>query len=498
MHRKGFFSMNILWVASEAVPFAKTGGLADVSGALPEAFAARGHHVSVFLPWYPQQTGKLNLQFTETVAPFGIPMGNHTQWATLRILKKNENLTYYFLEFNQYYDRPRLYDWNGKEYADNADRFIFLSRAAMETAVQLNLNPDILHANDWHSALCCVYLRSSLYAQQQAFANCKSVLTIHNIGYQGIFPKEKLNLTGLGWDYFNYTCLEYYDSLNFLKAGIMTADMVNAVSPSYASEILSSEYAFTLENALRTRAGQRCLRGILNGIDDKAWDPATDSLLPAVYSKDSMTGKDICREELQKFFRLPVRKDVPLFGTISRLAYQKGLDVFAASLEDMLIHDDFQFIVIGSGESYLENWFRYLAEKYPDKMAVYLGYASDKISHLLEAGADFFVMPSRYEPCGLNQMYSMRCGTLPIVRHTGGLADTVTNYNYSNGDTASGFVFWDLYPQALANTIRWAAEVRRTSPDVFRQMRRNAMSADFSWNRTASEYEQMYRDAHTK
>ena len=208
-----------------------------------------------------------------------------------------------------------------------------------------------------------------------------------------------------------------------------------------------------------------------------------------------MSGKAVCRKELQKHFCLPVRDDVPLFGVISRLAYQKGLDVFAGALEQLLGSEDFQFIVIGSGEQDLENWFRYLAEKHPSSFAFYSGYAPDRVSHLLEAGSDFFVMPSRYEPCGLNQMYSMRFGTLPVVRHTGGLADTVVNCGPS-APSATGFVFWELYPQALANTIRWASDIRRSQPDVFRRMRRNAMTRDFSWNHTASEYERMYDDAH--
>ena len=489
--------MNIFWVTSEAVPFAKTGGLADVSGALPDALAARGHNVSLFMPWYPQQTARLNLKFSDRLELFSVPSDTGTDWAAIRVFKAKKNLTVYFLEFDKYFDRPRLYDWAGREYDDNAERFIFFCRAAMEAAVRLNLKPDVLHANDWHAALCCVYLKSGLYAGCDAFRNCRSVLTIHNIGYQGIFPKEKLPRTGLGWEYFNYTCLEYYDSLNFLKGGIMTADMVNAVSPTYAGEILSSAYSFGLEASLRSRAGQGRLRGILNGIDTTVWNPAKDPLLPKTFTAKNTAGKAVCRAELQKEFGLPVRDDVPLFGVISRLAWQKGLDVYAAALEEILATDDFQFILFGSGEKYLEDWFQYLAGRHPGKFAFYRGYAADRQSHLLEAGCDFFVMPSRYEPCGLNQMYSMRYGTLPIVRHTGGLADTVENCSGRNAESATGFVFWDLYPKALVNTMRWAASVRSDSPEVFRTMRRNAMNSDFSWDRTASEYERLYRDAHS-
>lgn len=491
--------MNILWVSSEAVPYAKTGGLADVSGALPEALAARGHQVDVVMPWYPQVTGKKNLDpdaFTYS-DPLGVPFGETTEWARIRTLSINSNLRFHFIEFDRFFDRPRLYDWGGVEYGDNAQRFIFFSRAAMQSVFALNLYPDVIHANDWHAALCCVYLRSDAYARDPHFANARSILTIHNIGYQGVFGKENLYWTGLGWGYFHYNCLEYYDQLNFLKAGVMTAHMVNAVSPTYACEILSPEYGFGLDSALRSCVSSGRLRGILNGIDVTEWNPEQDPFLPAVYSAEDPAGKAVCREELQKYFHLPVKKDVPLFATISRLAYQKGLDVLASSLTGLLESGaNLQFVLVGSGDAGLENWFHHLQSRFPGKFAFFCGYAPDSISHLVEAGADIFVMPSRYEPCGLNQMYSMRYGTLPLVRGTGGLADTVTNFNYSNEDTATGFVFYDLNADSLANTMRWAAEVRQKESAAFAGMIRNAMKKDLSWNNTASQYEQMYRDAH--
>lgn len=487
--------MNILWVTSEAVPFAKTGGLADVSGALPEALAARGHNVTVFMPYYPQQMGKLQISFDQNYDMFGVPLYGRTEWCGLHVYRKSQNLTFYFLEYQNFYDRPRLYDWCSKEYDDNAERFTLLSRGAMEAAVHFRLNPDIIHANDWHSALCCVYLRSSLYGGLYDFRNTRSILTIHNIGYQGIFPKEKLYATGLGWEYFNYTCLEFHDRLNLLKGGIMTADMVNTVSPTYAREILSPDYSFGLDPSLQCREQAGRLRGIINGIDVTEWDPAKDPLLPegCTFTPETMAGKAKCRSLIRKEFGLPDKPEIPLFASISRLAWQKGLDVLAGSLETLLSQDDFQFILFGSGEKSLEDAFHYYAQKYPEKFAFYAGYAPDRLSHLLEAGADFFIMPSRYEPCGLNQMYSMRFGTLPIVRATGGLADTVIN---CGKEGATGFVFDELYPQALINTIRWAASIRQDKPESFRKIRHNAMTRDFSWNRTAEEYERMYEDAH--
>lgn len=490
--------MNIVWVSSEAVPYAKTGGLADVSGALPEALAERGHKVDVILPWYPQVTGKLKLKFDSFTGPLGVPFGEkHTEWAQIRTLNVKENLRFHFIEFDRFFDRPKLYDWNGVEYGDNAQRFIFFSRAAMQAILALHLSPDVIHANDWHAALCCVYLRSDLYNGYENFRNARSILSIHNIGYQGVFNKENLYWTGLGWGYFHHNCMEYYDQLNFLKAGVMTAHMVNAVSPTYAQEILSPEYGFGLDPALRNCAYSGRLRGILNGIDVHEWDPVHDKLLPATFSANNISGKNVCRKKLQEYFKLPVRADVPLFATISRLAYQKGLDVQAAALTKLLeAGEDLQFVVVGAGDPGLENWYAHLQERFPGKLAFFRGYAPDNLSHLVEAGADFFAMPSRYEPCGLNQMYSMRYGTLPIVRSTGGLADTVTNFNYQNNESATGFVFYDLNAEALANTMRWAAAVRRDERAAFDAMRRNAMTRDFSWNNTASQYERMYEDAH--
>ncbi len=488
--------MNILWVTSEAVPYAKTGGLADVSSALPIALAERGHKVSVVMPYYPQLMGKLNLKFDEVHNLLRVPFGEGDEWAKVNVLRTHENLTWYFIEYHRFFDRPNLYDWNGYEYADNPQRYTFLCRAAMELAVNFRLAPDILHANDWHAALTCVYLKSPLYSGNEQFRNTRSVMTIHNIGYQGNFDKANLYWTGLGWEYFNHLCLEFYDRLNFLKAGIMCADMVSTVSPTYAEEILCSEYGFGLDGALRSRASIGRLRGILNGIDVNVWNPAQDKYLPATFSVDNMSGKAECKRALQEQYGLEVRDDVPLFAVISRLAYQKGLDVFAFGLEELLRECDYQFVVVTSGDKNIEGYLNYLSQKYPEKFGLYLGYSGEPAAHLVEAGADMFIMPSRYEPCGLNQMYSMAYGTLPIVRHTGGLADTVFNYDPEHIDRSTGFVLWNLDAAALNGTIRWAADTWKYHPEDFAQMRKNGMSTDFSWNRTASEYEKMYEDAH--
>lgn len=486
--------MNIVWVTSEATPYAKTGGLADVSSALPISLAERGHKVSVIMPYYPQMMKELTAKTTIKKELLGVPFGFSEEWAQLREHKVNENLTFYFIEYNLYFDRPSLYDYKGTEYGDNASRFIFFSRAAMQAILALDLHPDILHTNDWTSALCAVYLKTPLYWNFENFKNCKSVITIHNIGYQGVFNKNNLFLSGLGWEYFNQTCLEYHDQLNFMKAGIMTADMVNAVSPTYAKEILTSEYGFTLDPVLQHVNWRGKLRGIINGIDDKEWDPANDKFLPEKYDKDNMEGKKASKEALQRELGLPVKPDVPIFGIVSRLASQKGIDVFGNAIEDLLINDDIQVAILGTGDKALEAQLSYLNGKYPEKFSVYLGF-SNKLSHLLEAGSDFFVMPSRYEPCGLNQMYSMRYGTVPVVRSTGGLEDTVINYDAKTLDKSTGFKFNILSEESLRNTFRWAAGIYKNEPENFKKIVYNGMATDFSWGRTASEYEAMYADA---
>lgn len=490
--------MNIVWTTSEAAPYAKTGGLADVSFSLPYALAENGHNVSVFMPYYPQVMGERCKDTVKVFELLGVPFGeNNEEWASIRAHKVSDNLTFYFIEYDKYYDRPKLYDWGGSEYSDNAERFIFLSRAIMQAVLALDIKVDVLHANDWHTALCNVYVKSSLYSSYRHFADTKSIMTIHNIGYQGVFHKSNLMWTGLSWDYFNFQCLEFYDQLNFLKAGVLTADMVTTVSPTYAEEILSPEYGFSLENALQHRAVKGKLRGILNGIDVQEWDPATDELLPFNYSPDELSGKTLCKAELQKAFGLEVRANVPIYGVVSRLATQKGLDVFISCIDEMLQHDDVQFVVLGSGEQWQEEALKEFARQYPNKFGAYIGY-NNKLAHLIEAGSDFFVMPSRYEPCGLNQMYSMKYGTVPIVRSTGGLEDTVHNYSASHLETATGFKFYDLYPAALRDTMRWAASIYRNDKQAFEKMMVNGMTTDFSWHLTATEYEELYEHANRR
>jgi starch synthase len=300
--------------------------------------------------------------------------------------------------------------------------------------------------------------------------------------------------TGLGWDYFNHLCLEFHDQINLLKAGICTADMVSTVSPKYAEEILSEEYGFNLHYSLQHRAAQGKLRGILNGIDVDEWSPEKDTLIPANFTAENLSGKWECKAELQKELGLEVRADIPLMGIVSRLAYQKGIDVLIPAIENLLVNDDVQFAIIGSGEYWLENALSDFAARFPEKFRCYIGY-NNRLAHMVEAGCDYFLMPSRYEPCGLNQMYSMRYGTVPIVRATGGLDDTVINFSAKDIDTCTGFKFWDLYPDAVVGTMRWATSVYHNDKGAFYKMVHNGMTKDFSWDHTATLYEELYADA---
>jgi len=484
--------MNIVWICSEAAPYAKTGGLADVSASLPAALAQLGHNVSVIMPYYPQVMKGLCSDLTLRYEILDVPLFEWGERCAVRQDKKSDNLSYYFIEHQRYFDRPFLYDYYGEEYEDNAERFIFFSRAAMEATIALELAPDILHTNDWHTGLCNIYLKSSIYCNSATFAKTKSVLTIHNIGYQGVFPKEALYLTGLSWDNYNYTCLEFHDQVNFLKGGMMSADMVTTVSPTYAEEILSSDFAFSLENSLHHLKGEGRLTGILNGIDIDEWSPRSDSLIPANFTVDNLSGKKKCKKALQKHFNLKQKPKVPVLGLVSRFAYQKGIDVLSYVIEGLLIHEDIQFAILGSGDDELEGFFSSLAARFPGKFGVYIGY-NNKLAHLIEAGSDMFMMPSRYEPCGLNQMYSMQYGTVPIVRRTGGLADTVVNYSESDLSNSTGFTFDFLNHDALINTVKWAVSIYNEKPEQFAELIKNGMRKDFSWKHTAVEYEEVYK-----
>ncbi len=481
--------LKVLFVSSEVAPFAKTGGLADVSGALPKALRARGVDVRVVTPLY----AGMNWDAQEKLdGALDVPMWWGTASAGVRLgALPGSEVPVYFLEYNRYFDRPHLYGPPGDAYADNVERFTFLSRGALEASKALGFFPDVIHANDWQTALVPVFVDTVEWGKP--LHAVPTVYTIHNLAYQGVTDGGATFVTGLGGEHYNAGELEHFGALNLTKAALRHGTMLTTVSPTYAREIQSPEHGFGLDGVLRERGGD--LVGILNGIDTGTWDPSSDPHLPARFERGRLEGKDACKEALQAEAGFPMRADVPLFGAIGRLTAQKGYDVLAHCM-DRVLGWDLQFVLLGSGDADAQRYFEGLAARRPDKFRAWLRF-DDGLAHRIEAGADFFVMPSRYEPCGLNQMYSLRYGTLPVVRATGGLRDTVQSYREDTGD-GTGFVFQDLSPEALANTMGWALSTYYQRRAHVREMRRRAMEQDFSWAGAAEAYDHLYRDAYRR
>jgi starch synthase len=471
--------LKVLFVASECVPFAKTGGLGDVVGALPIALAERGHDVRVVLPRY---RSAMRHEATKLPAPLGVPLGYGEEfcavWET-RLQKSDARV--YLLEQNHFYDRAGVYNDESGDFGDNVARFSFLSRGALRLCAALDFTPDIVHVHDWPTSLVPVYLNT--IDRASPIARAATVLTIHNLGYQGWFEKSALPATGLGWDVWSARGLEAFDRLNFLKGGIYHSTIVSTVSPTYAKEIQTHEGGHGLDGALRERG--RHVVGILNGIDDKVWDPATSPHLPAHYDADDLSGKAACKAALQREMGLPERPDVPLIGIISRLVEQKGIDIFAGALQRMFELDT-QVVLLGSGEAWAEQLFGRLSHT-TDRFRAFLGM-NEGLAHRIEAGSDFFLMPSRYEPCGLNQLYSQRYGTIPIVRAVGGLDDTVESF-------VTGFKFHDLSADDLADTVELAVYIYRNAPDQLRAMQLRSMKKPMGWDHASRQYEALYRMA---
>jgi starch synthase len=421
-----------------------------------------------------------------------VPMWSGVARAGVRLgrLPRSE-VPIYFLEYNRYFDRPYLYGPPAEAYADNLERFTFLSRGALELCKALAWIPDVIHSNDWQTALVPVYLNTLEWARP--LHGSASLYTIHNLAYQGVFDGGGLFITGLGPEHYNPGELEHFGALNLTKGALYHATLLSTVSPTYAREIQTPEFGCGLDGILAERRTN--LFGILNGVDTEEWDPATDSRLPATYDAANFAGKAVCKAALQQEAGLPARPDVPLFALIGRLTPQKGVDVLASAL-DRLLAWDLQIVLLGTGEPEAERFFAWMTRERGDRFRAWLGF-DDPRAHRITAGADFFVMPSRFEPCGLSQLYSLRYGTLPIVRATGGLVDSVSNYDEATAG-GTGFVFQDLRPDSLADTIGWAVSTwydRRPHIDI---LRRRAMAQDFSWARAAREYETLYRTAYAR
>ena len=469
--------LKVLFVASECVPFAKTGGLADVAGALPIALAQRGHDVRVVLPRY-RITKKHPAE--RHVAPLAVPVGLGEAWCSVwetRFTRSDARV--YLLEHDALYDRGGIYGDAGGAYLDNLARYTLLSRGAIRLCDALGWVPDIVHVHDWQTGLVPMYLNT--LERGSPIGEAASVLTIHNMAYQGWFPKSDYYQTQLGWDQFHAKSVESFDGINLLKGGIYHSTLVTTVSPRYAREIQAPEGGEGLDGALRDRGGD--VIGILNGIDDEVWSPESDKALAAPFTADDLDGKAACKAALQAEMGLPLEPDAPLVAVVSRFAHQKGIDVFAAALEDILSLGA-QVAVLGAGERWAEDLFTRLSASHP-RFRAFIGM-NEPLAHRIEAGADVFVMPSRYEPCGLNQLYSQRYGTLPVVRAVGGLDDTVENER-------TGFKFDELDTDELAQAVATAVYTYHERPEHFRMMQYYAMEKAVGWGHAARQYEALYR-----
>ncbi len=488
--------MKIVLASSEVVPFAKTGGLADVAGALPRELEKLGHDIVVFMPAY-RCIHRAEPAVESTPVEFVLPVGNRVEAGRLLFSKlPDSQVTVFFVEHSHYFDRAQLYGSGGNDYEDNCERFTFFSRAVLESIRILGLNPDVVHVNDWQTGLIPALIKCE-YRDHPSFENTSSLITIHNLAYQGIFEREKMAVTGLDGRYFNWRQMEFYGSLNLLKTGIVFADSINTVSPTYAAEIQQREQGCGLEGVLQDRRDR--LSGILNGIDVSEWNPATDKHIAMTFDSDfdlnvGNRGKAKCKHALQVEAKLDPDPDVPLIGIVGRLATQKGWSLILPVLKAFLDSVAAQWVILGTGEPDYHHVLASLHRSYPDKLGLTLGF-SNEYAHRIEAGADLFVMPSQYEPCGLNQMYSMAYGTIPIVRKTGGLADTVVNATHETTDngTANGFSFDEFTPAALQATLARALRMYNEHRPTWNQLVQSGMKRDWSWNSSARQYEEVYR-----
>ncbi|HLE40104.1 MAG TPA: glycogen synthase GlgA [Nitrospirota bacterium] len=477
--------MRILFAASEAAPFAKTGGLADVAGSLPPALASLGHDVRVVMPRYQcVDPDRFKLKH---IATFYVPLGSWKERGDILQGKMGGNVTVYFINKDIYYNRPHLYRTPHADYPDNAERFTFFSRSIFELCRAVGFSPDIIHAHDWQTGLVPFYLKK-VYRDNALFRNTKTVFTVHNLGYQGLFWHWDLRLIGAGWDVFTPEGMEFWGKISFLKAGLVYSDLITTVSETYGKEIQTPKYGSGLNGVLAKRSVD--LSGIMNGIDYGVWNPARDEFIAQRYSASRPAGKSACKEALRKRVGLPP-SNAPLIGMVARLTEQKGLDILMEALPK-IISLGAQIIIQGTGEERYHRSLTEAAGRYPNQMRVLLRF-EEALARSIYAGSDLFLMPSRYEPCGLGQMIALRYGSVPLVRKTGGLADTVESYNSKTGQ-GTGFVFNEYSPLALIAALRRALAVYRNR-EKWTSLMRAGMKQDFSWARSAKEYVKLYRKA---
>ena len=477
--------MHIAFAASECVPFSKTGGLADVIGALPGALAALGHKVTVYLPRY-KETALSHPQ--EVVRSITIPFDDRFRFCSIVSGGTRSGVQFYFVEYPPYFDRDGLYGTSAGDYPDNAERYALFCRAVLEASKILGV-PDVFHCHDWQSALIPVLLRSQ-YGDDPAFADTATVFTIHNVGYQGVFAPDTLPLLDLSWDLFTISKMEFFGQVNFLKGALAYADFVTTVSRKYSHEIQTAEFGFGLDGVLRDRSAT--VTGILNGVDYDEWSPEKDRFIAAPYSAQDLGGKVKCKQDLLASFGVgDADAKLPVIGIISRFASQKGFDLIAQIME-RLAREEMIVTVLGSGDKHYEQMFLNLNKRFPKKIIVKVAY-DNAIAHKIEAGSDMFLMPSRYEPCGLNQIYSLKYGTVPIVRATGGLDDTIDPWDARTGK-GTGFKFTEYNGELLLTTIKDALRAFRDQTS-WQTLMRNGMAKDFSWNVSAKEYVRVFERA---
>lgn len=473
--------MKVLFAASEAAPFAKTGGLADVAGSLPRALAALGHDVRLVMPRY--RAADVERYGLRHVATFYVPLSVWKERCSVFQGTLGPKVTAYFIHKDIYFDRPELYRTAQADYPDNAERFSFFSRAVLELCSALRFAPDIIHCNDWQTGLVPLYLKTFYHGAPLGTA--KTVFTIHNLGYQGIFRRDDLRLTGLPPELFTPEGVEFWGNVNFLKAGLISADAITTVSETYSREILTPEYGHGLDGVLRKRSAD--LSGIVNGIDTGDWNPARDPALPRTYSAGRLGGKAACKIALLRRTGLPDTEE-PVVGMVTRLTAQKGLDILLDAIPRIL-QSGCRLIILGSGDEQYHRLLSDSARAHPDRMRLHLSY-DDALARLIYAGSDMFLMPSRYEPCGLGQLIALRYGAVPVVRAVGGLADTVMEYRPRAG-TGTGFRFTDYGAKALVAALQRALAAYRNRA-AWLQIVRRGMGQDFSWKRSAKEYERLY------
>ena len=482
--------MKVVYLSPEVAPFSKTGGLADVSGALPQSLKKLGAEIVVITPFYGNvKADKHPLEKTDI--RFEVKIGDKVNvGGVYKGFLPDAQVPVYFLENERYFGRLGLYNYPGttNDFEDNSERFIFFARGALEVIEKLKVNPDVVHCNDWQTGLVPVYLKTA-YTSKECFRNTKSLQTLHNLVYQGRFGKSDMDLTGLDRSLFNWKHLEFYGQLNFLKGGIVFSDAISTVSKTYAEEIQTAECGDGLEGVLKERSKE--LWGIINGIDYTIWNPETDKCIIANYGIKKLGGKQLCKKSLQRTYKLPER-DVPMVGMITRLAEQKGLDLIIAQFHDFM-KLDIQFVLLGSGDPRYHEIFQGFAKTFPEKVAVKLTF-DEPSAHEIEAGADMFLMPSRYEPCGLNQLYSLKYGTVPIVRSTGGLADTIVDVRSEpvDGGRVNGLLFKEYNADLLFATLVRAIDLFKRK-DPWQRLMKNGMSQDWSWERSAKEYLALYK-----